>query len=57
MQAPYVFTVDQGYFYVPSVDLPYQFRTALVSERGIIRKKRQPESRFKVHLIYCGKPG
>src|SRR5437763_16876755 len=27
----FVFSVDQGYFYVPSVTLPYQFRTALVS--------------------------
>src|SRR4051794_17982966 len=28
---PFVFNIDQSYFYVPSVVLPYQFRTALVS--------------------------
>ena len=26
---PYIFSVDQGYFYVPSTDTPYQIRSAL----------------------------
>jgi hypothetical protein len=28
---PYVFEVNQGYFYVPSVDTPYQIRSALTT--------------------------
>src|ERR1700759_3846134 len=28
---PYIFGVDQGYFYVPSTDTPYQIRSALSS--------------------------
>lgn len=28
-QNPFVFNVNQGYFYVPSVDTPYQIRSAL----------------------------
>jgi hypothetical protein len=55
--SPYVFTVDQGYFYVPSVNLPYQFRTALTSGVELFERSDSLKAGLKYTLFIVGNQG
>ncbi|HEY4323138.1 MAG TPA: DUF4397 domain-containing protein [Mucilaginibacter sp.] len=55
--SPYVFNVDQGYFYVPSVVLPYQFRTALVAGTELFERSDSLKAGLKYTLFIVGNQG
>ncbi|HEY2580360.1 MAG TPA: DUF4397 domain-containing protein [Mucilaginibacter sp.] len=55
--SPFVFNIDQGYFYVPSVDLPYQFRSALVGGTVLFERSDSLKAGLKYTLFIIGNQG
>jgi hypothetical protein len=54
---PFVFEVNQGYFYVPSIDTPYQFRSALTSGAPLLNRDDILQSGAKYTLFITGSIG
>jgi len=54
---PFTFEVNQGYFYVPSVDTPYQIRSALGSQAPIFNRDDILTSGAKYSLFITGSFG
>ncbi len=54
---PFVFNVNHGYFYVPSIDTPYQIRTALISNATIFSRNDILKSGLKYTLFITGSVG
>jgi hypothetical protein len=54
---PFVFNINHGYFYVPSVDTPYQIRTALVSGATLFSRNDVLKSGLKYTLFITGANG
>jgi hypothetical protein len=54
---PFIYGVNHGYFYVPSTDLPYQIRTALVSGGTLISLTDTLKSGAKYTLFITGTHG
>jgi hypothetical protein len=54
---PFVFNINHGYFYVPSVDTPYQIRTALVSGATLFSRNDILKSGLKYTLFITGASG
>ena len=52
--SPYVFTVNQGYFYVPSIDTPYQIRSALISGIPLLSRSDLLKSNLSYSLFITG---
>jgi hypothetical protein len=52
--SPFVFTVDHGYFYVPSLDTPYQIRSALVAGTQLFSRYDVLKSGLKYTLFITG---
>jgi hypothetical protein len=52
-QNPFVFNVDQGYFYVPSVDTPYQIRSAVSTGTTLFPLDNilQPGAKYTLYII------
>jgi hypothetical protein len=53
-QSPFVFNFDPGYFYVPSLDTPYQIRSALASGTPVLSRDDILRSRGKYTLYIIG---
>jgi len=51
---PFTFTVDHGYFFVPSIDNPYQFRSALVSGAELFERNDSLKSGLRYTLFITG---
>jgi len=51
--SPYIFDVPQGYFYVPSVDTPFQIRSALNSGTTLLHRDDilTPGAKYTLYLI------
>ena len=54
---PFIFAAHQGYFYVPSVDTPYQIRSALLSGIPLLSRSDLLKSNLTYSLFITGKPG
>jgi len=52
--SPFTFGVDQGYFYVPSTDVPYQIRTALNTGTTLLTRSEVLKSGLKYTLYITG---
>jgi len=55
--SPFVFSVYNGYFYVPSIVLPYQIRSALGSQLPIFNRNDSLRSGAKYSLFITGTEG
>jgi hypothetical protein len=51
---PYVFGVDQGYFYLPSTDIPFQIRSAIYAGTTIFQRNDILKSGAKYTLYLIG---
>ncbi len=51
---PFVFEVNQGYFFVPSTDVPYQFRTAYIADTTIFSRTDALQTGAKYTLYITG---
>ena len=51
---PYVFTVNQGYCFVPSLDIPYQIRTTATSGATLLSRNDTLKSGAKYSLYIVG---
>jgi len=51
---PFSFEQNEGYFYVPSTDTPYQFRSALGSQLPIFNQSNALQTRAKYSLFIVG---
>lgn len=51
---PYIFGVDQGYFYVPSTDTPYQIRSAIYAGTTLFHRDDVLKSGAKYTLYLIG---
>jgi hypothetical protein len=54
---PFVFNVDQGYFYLPSIDTPFQIRSALVSGTVLFTRSDVLQPGLKYTLYITGNEG
>jgi Domain of unknown function (DUF4397) len=55
--SPYTFEINQGYFYVPSIDTPYQIRSALGSQAPIFNRDDILGTGAKYSLFITGSFG
>jgi hypothetical protein len=51
---PFIFSLSHGYFYVPSLDTPYQIRSALVSGAPVLSRDDILKSGLKYTLYITG---
>lgn len=51
---PFVYNINHGYFYVPAIDTPYQFRTALSSGATLFSRDDILKSGLKYTLFITG---
>lgn len=51
---PFVYNINHGYFYVPAIDTPYQFRTALSSGATLFSRDDILKSGLKYTLFIIG---
>ena len=51
---PYIFSVNQGYFYIPSTDTPYQIRTAATSGVTLLSRSDILKSGLKYSMFIVG---
>jgi hypothetical protein len=51
---PFVFNQSRGYFYVPSIDIPYQIRSAFVSGTELFSRNDSLRSGLKYSLFITG---
>ncbi len=51
---PFIYSVNQGYFYVPSTDTPYQIRTTAVSNATYVSRSDILKSGGKYSLFITG---
>lgn len=54
---PIIFNVNQGYFYVPSIDVPYQIRSATGTQTPLFNRTDILKSRAKYTLFITGAVG
>jgi hypothetical protein len=54
---PFVYNINHGYFYVPSLDTPYQIRTALISGTTLFSRHDILKSGLKYTLFITGASG
>jgi hypothetical protein len=57
LRNPFIFGVNHGYFYVPSIDTPYQIRTSLVSGGTIFSRNDILKPGAKYTLFITGSKG
>lgn len=57
LRNPFIYGVNHGYFYVPSIDTPYQIRTSLVSGTTIFSRNDILKSGTKYTLFITGTRG
>jgi len=52
--SPFTFEINQGYFYVPSKDVPYQFRSAIGSQLPLFNRSDTLTTGAKYSLFITG---